>query len=112
MQTLNELLNGVHDQASFLLFANALVTDRLLSHERTMDVQFASRCGHLGWKNCSIEKFLSGAIAWGIRTDMGVTQGLSEANAWQRFATLLYCGKINDDTIPKPPTPVLPATGQ
>jgi hypothetical protein len=95
MHNLDDLLDDVKDETSFLAFANALATDRFDSVAK----ENASPSPHHGsaangWENNSIEHFLDGAIAWAKATDVGLSQGLSADNPWRRFAAFLYCGKI------------------
>lgn len=95
MPNLDDLLNSVNDESSFLAFASALAADRVESREKEK-INPSSPYGSAanGWENTSIEGFLESAVAWGEASNLGVTQGLSPANPWQRFATFLYCGKI------------------
>jgi hypothetical protein len=76
----HDLLESVVDEASFLAFVAALLRDLRTNGET--------------WQNGSIEDYLESALAWGEATNIGTTQGLANANAWRRAATLLYCGKI------------------
>lgn len=95
MQNLNELLDSVSDEFSFLAFANALALDRVDSRAKEKVSPSSPYCADAnGWGNASIEGFLDGAIAWGEATNLGISQGLSPSNPWRRFATFLYCGKI------------------
>ena len=95
MLDLNELLDNVNDESSFLAFANALALNRVQSREsEKVSPSSPYRAAANGWENTSIEDFLEGAIAWGESTNLGVSQGLSPSNPWLRFATFLYCGKI------------------
>jgi|SRR5471030_1174403 len=95
MINLNELLDRVNDESSFLEFASALAADRVESREKERTSPSAPYgAGVNGWENTSIEDFLEGAVAWGEASKLGITQGLSPSNPWLRFATFLYCGKI------------------
>jgi hypothetical protein len=95
MQNLDNLLNSVIDEASFLAFASALAEDRIESREKEK-INPSSPYGSAanGWQNTTIEDFLESAVAWGEASNLGATQALSPTNPWQRFATFLYCGKI------------------
>ncbi|MCO7572862.1 MULTISPECIES: DUF7660 family protein [Pseudomonas chlororaphis group] len=79
---LEQRLQQVNDEQSFLDFVQALLADRRQLQHRD------------SWQNHSIEDFLDGAQAWAEATGMGATQGLAQASPWQRFAVFLYCGKI------------------
>lgn len=95
MQDLEDILDRVNDETSFLAFASALAADRVKAREDE-ELSASSPDGSVadGWENTSIEGFLESAIAWGEASNLGLRQGLSPANPWQRFATFLYCGKI------------------
>ena len=91
----SELLDGVKDIESFLVFARALAADRAASaaQEKTnRSSPYGSDAN--GWENTTIESFLESAIAWAEASDFGLTQGLSQSNPWKQFAVFLYCGKI------------------
>jgi hypothetical protein len=76
----HDLLESVLDEASFLAFVAALLSDLRVNKET--------------WQNGTIEDYLERALSWGEATNIGATQGLANANPWRRAATLLYCGKI------------------
>ncbi|APC21090.1 hypothetical protein EDF83_3373 [Pseudomonas protegens] len=85
---LEQCLQQVHDEQSFLDFVQALIADR-------RQAQRMAQAGEAdSWQNHCIEDFLDGAHAWAEATGIGATQGLVEASPWQRFAVFLYCGKI------------------
>jgi len=92
---LANILESVVDKESFLVFAKALVADRIdevaKENERPSN---AYGPGANGWENGTIEHFLDSAISWAEATDVGLTQGLEPNNPWKRFAVFLYCGKI------------------
>ena len=88
---LNQLLERVADEASFLVFVEALVADRRLDAAGRPDD--AGR-GRSGWENHTIETFLVAATAWARDSEFGRHQGLGDAPPWKRFAVFLYCGKI------------------
>jgi len=77
---LHELLEGVHDEASFLAFVRALLSDL--------------RINAASWESGSLEQFLESSLAWAESTNLGATQGLASSSPWRRAATYLYCGKI------------------
>ena len=88
---LHEQLETVTDATSFLAFVRALTKDREAEAGRAID-DFGR--GENGWENHSIEDFLGAALSWAEATNIGATQGLSDASPWKRFAVFLYCGKI------------------
>ncbi|MBK5540687.1 hypothetical protein JFV28_14945 [Pseudomonas sp. TH05] len=85
---IEEYLQAVCDEQSFMAFVDALVQDRL------QDAAAAAQGQPPAWENLSIADFLEGANAWARATGVGASQGLAEASPWQRFAVFLYCGKI------------------
>lgn len=93
--TLQDALDAVHDERSFLEFARLLANDRADADagEKADPLRYAYD-GANGWQSGSISAFLSSAIAWAESTNVGLTQGLSADNPWKRFAVFLYCGKI------------------
>ncbi|MCU7646973.1 DUF7660 family protein [Pseudomonas piscis] len=76
---LDQALQQVVDERSFLAFVQALSADRRQATD---------------WQNDSIEDFLDSAHAWAEASAMGASQGLADASPWKRFAVFLYCGKI------------------
>lgn len=76
---LDQALQQVVDEHSFLAFVQALSADRRQARD---------------WQNDSIEDFLDSAHAWAEASAMGASQGLADASPWKRFAVFLYCGKI------------------
>lgn len=92
---LHDLLSRVCDKPSFLLFANALLEDRV--EEVTIEKRTPSNPygpGARGWEDSKIETFLEAAIS-GVEGDQegGSQQGTDE-NPWAWFASFLYLGKI------------------
>lgn len=77
---LQEQLEAVTDEATFLEFVRALANDR--------------RAEGKAWQNDSIEDFLEAAGSWADDSGFGARQGLSAASPWKKFAVFLYCGKI------------------
>jgi len=77
---LHELLASVEDEASFLVFVRALLSDL--------------RANEASWENGNTEQFLDAALSWAESTNVGASQGLADASPWKRAATMLYCGKI------------------
>jgi hypothetical protein len=80
MMQMNERLEAVNDEATFLAFVDALIADRQTNGE--------------SWENNSIEGFLESASSWATDSNFGARQGLSQASLWKKFAVFLYCGKI------------------
>lgn len=77
---LNEQLETVTDEATFLVFVQALAADR--------------RANAGMWVNGSIEDFLEAASSWAEDSEFGSKQGLPAQSLWKKFAVFLYCGKI------------------
>jgi len=100
---LDDLLDCVCDQHSFLEFAKALIADREdeVAKEREKPSSPYGP-GANGWENSTIEDFLEAAVAWAEDSEFGQMQwtpegmakGLQEDNPWRRFANFLYAGKF------------------
>jgi hypothetical protein len=92
---LNDFLNQVVDESTFLAFARALADDRRASVEAEA-LRPSSPYGSEArdWENVTIERFLDAAVGWAEDTELGKSQGILESNPWKRFAAFLYCGKI------------------
>ena len=91
---LNDLLEKVEDEKSFLIFVKALLNERLEDIElerKNLSNPFNS--SHKGWENLSIENFLEASIAWADDSNFGKSKNITE-NLWYKFAVFLYCGKI------------------
>lgn len=94
---LDEALDRVRDQQSFLHFVRCLLVDRedeVAKEEASPSSPYGP--GANGWENDSIEQFLGAAIAWVDATRFGISQGLKADNPWKQFAVFLYCGKIHE----------------
>ena len=92
---LQQLLDRVHDRASFFDFVRQLALDRAQAAEletKNPSSPYGPDAG--GWENSTIESYLDAALGWAEDTDMGTTQGLSSTPSWKEFATFLYLGKI------------------
>jgi len=74
-------LEAVHDQESFLRFAQTLLGDAAKTHPDA-------------WQNDTLEDFLEASIAWAKDSDFGQRQGLAKASPWKKAAVFLYAGKI------------------
>lgn len=91
MNKIEELLDNVEDEKSFLLFVESLIADR-----ETCEKKLVNEFGFNGdWANNTIGSFLKAAVAWANDSDFGVRQETElAANKWKQFAIFLYCGKI------------------
>lgn len=92
--TLEDYLEQVVDQESFLVFARALRDDK----EDEMQKEWAKPSnpyshGWNGWQNATIEGFLESAVAWAEDSDFGSKIEPTD-NPWKKFALFLYGGKI------------------
>jgi len=90
---LDELLERVNDEQSFITFIQALGAD--FARERTMNEPL-SPYGRdaLGWENGSVDAFFEAAGAWAIDSSRQVAADVSSANVWQRCASILLAGKF------------------
>lgn len=87
--TLETTPHAVHDEASFLAFAHALLADR-----QAADGVAMTRDGVQGaWVNGSIASFMEGAIAWAEDSDFGARPGPKSSNPWALFAMFLWAGR-------------------
>ena len=92
---LNEYLQQVTDQQSFLAFVYALKEDK--KDEEKQEEQIPSspyNPGWNGWENSTITDFLEAAIAWAEALNFGDNTINSSNNLWQKFALFLYAGKF------------------
>ena len=92
--SLEEYLDNVADEKSFIEFAKALQADK--EEEHRIDKENPSSPysqGLNGWENGSIEAFLESAIAWSEDSKFGQVQE-KNLNPWKKFALFLYAGKI------------------
>jgi len=80
---LTTTLEAVHNQESFLRFAQTLLGDR-----------HAAKTHPDAWQNDTLEDFLEASIAWAKDSDFGQRQGLAKASPWKKAAVFLYAGKI------------------
>ena len=90
---LDELLERVNDEQSFIAFIQALGAD--FAREQTMNEPL-SPYGRsaLGWENGSVDAFLEAAGAWAIDSSRQVAAEVASANVWQRCASILLAGKF------------------
>ncbi len=81
---LHEQLEQVHDADSFLVFARALMSDRLDSvAKEAVAASSTYEPESNGWENTRIDSFLEAAIAWAEDSRFGATQGTPLSNPWQ-----------------------------
>lgn len=96
MQDLDNILESVSDENSFLDFLNALATDRedsLAKEAVRPSSQFVADAN--GWENTSIDRFLSAAERWGRASAKGLPLAgyTPPSNPWRRCAEILYLGR-------------------
>lgn len=85
------LEKNVKDEASFLIFAEALLQDLLDERKKEKDNPSpTSSPGANGWQNVDLADFLEAAIAWAKAHPMFT----DETNPWQKFAVFLHAGKF------------------
>jgi hypothetical protein len=91
---LEDYLDNVTDEKSFLEFAKALQADKEDEDrkEKVIPVNPYSH-GHNGWENSTIDGFLESAVAWAEDGNFGESIE-PDANPWKKFALFLYGGKI------------------
>jgi hypothetical protein len=90
--SLEQALETVSDEATFLRFVKALAADfEAETHEEATRGR-TNRLGRgaRGWENSAVDTFLEAAIAWA--EDSRGTQPVS-SNPWRRCADILYAGK-------------------
>ena len=91
---LDEYLDKVVDEKSFLDFVRALQADK--EDENRKEKENPSNPyshGWNGWENSTIDGFLESAVAWAEDSNFGEKLE-PNANHWKRFALFLYGGKI------------------
>ena len=89
MTDLIDLCEAVHDEATFLVFLNALMADfqqsqKMEAEKPSSPYEFAAN----GWENTTIGDFLEAATAWAHDSPP------KDENPWLRAANILYAGKI------------------
>lgn len=87
---LDELLERVSDEQSFIEFVAALGAD--FSRERALES--SSEAGASDWENGSVDTFLDAAAAWAVATSRNAQAGAAASNVWQRCAAILLAGKF------------------
>lgn len=92
---LDELLESVKDEQSFIGFIEALGSD--FASERVLEETTPSSPygpGALGWENGSVDSFLGAAAAWATASSNSSLSNAPLSNVWQRCATILLAGKF------------------
>lgn len=92
---LDELLEHVSDEASFICFIKALGAD--FAHERSLEDLSPSApygAGASGWENGSVDSFLDAAAAWADSSSRSSSYEGAVSNVWQRCAAILLAGKF------------------
>ncbi len=92
---LHQLEDAVHDEATFLVFLQALSRDRL--DEEDLEKESPSNPygpGHEGWENGTIGAYLEAALAWAESSKNGLPLMPKEGNPWKRIAQILHAGKM------------------
>ena len=91
---LDELLERVTDEQSFIRFIEALGAD--FASERLLEATSPSSPygpGALGWENGSVDSFLEAAAAWADASRRACMDA-AVSNVWQRCAVILLAGKF------------------
>ena len=95
---LPNLMEAVHDRASFLEFVLALAKDRREEVELERDTPSSPYGrGARGWENSTIESFLEAAASWAKDVHKLSDERAAwfpETPSWRAFAMFLYLGKI------------------
>ena len=87
--TVFDALEATVDEASFLQFVDALLSER-----RRADGLPLEPDGFQGeWANSTVSEFLSAAKAWAEDSDFGARPGPKSLNPWRLFADFLYAGR-------------------
>ena len=92
---LEELLEAVSDETSFVAFVTALAED--WEDERTKEKSKPSSPygpGANGWENGTIGAFLERSAAWAEDTRAGTAFYQVPTNPWRRCADILHAGKF------------------
>jgi hypothetical protein len=92
---LEDLLDAVCDEGSFVRFLEALAADRadeVAKEKITPSSPYGP--GANGWENGTIEGFLECASAWARDSRNGFQYYKKPDNPWKRCADILFMGKI------------------
>jgi len=91
---LDDYLNNVTDQNSFIEFAKALQADKENEDSKQKENSVSPySSGHNGWENNTISSYLEASIAWAEDSNFGEDQEDSP-NPWKKLAMFLYGGKF------------------
>jgi hypothetical protein len=91
---LDAMVEGVHDERTFIAFVEALSDDFALEQKlEAANPAAPYSMGHLGWANGTVNAFLDRAAAWGGMNMRGNPAALG-TNPWHRCAWILYAGKF------------------
>ncbi len=91
---LEDYLDNVIDQNSFLEFVKALQADKEnedLKEKESPASPYSQ--GHNGWANNTISGYLESSIAWAEDSNFGANQA-DASNTWKKLAMFLYGGKF------------------
>jgi hypothetical protein len=92
---LEEALNSVKDEKSFLNFLQVLMEDRIDEIEKVkLNPSSPYDPGINGWENTTIEDFLESAVVWGEGSIDGLEFYKKPENTWKRVADIMYMGKL------------------
>lgn len=89
-ESLQPLLEGVHDLQSFVRFIDGLRRDSEdADRKETLKPAGPYSSGWNGWENGSISAFLEAAVAWAEASP----RSLADENPWKAAAKIIYAGK-------------------
>ncbi|WP_414448210.1 hypothetical protein AB4851_01965 [Burkholderia sp. 22PA0099] len=92
---LNNALEQVADERSFLAFLAHLATDWFTEAEvEASNPSSPYSSGALGWENDSIGPFLEASCAWADASRKGLKYYTPPENPWRRAADILISGEI------------------
>lgn len=92
---LQQLLDAVVDEDSFIRFVSALAADRAEEVEKEKAKPSSPYGpGANGWENGTIEAFLESASAWAEASKNGLEFYKKPDNPWKRCADIIFMGKI------------------
>lgn len=90
MNKLEDLFENVSSKESFLIFLEALLSDKIDENKKEkISPSSPYGPGANGWENNSLEALLESILAFGRDSSLIV-----ESPSWKSFALLLYAGKF------------------
>ena len=92
---LDELIELVQDEESFIVFLSALASDKeqdRIEEEKQPSSPWGPSIR--GWENGTIETFLDAAAAWGSSSKDGLPNMEKSENPWRRAADIIFAGKF------------------